>query len=76
MPNYTSDGVENLRADPSVKDATTTGAYEKDEKAGSGGKDAGGDETNATTLANPGKSQPGGKESTPAGVQSFDGEAT
>jgi hypothetical protein len=77
MPTYSESGTENLQANFTVFDATTSGAYEKDESAGSGGKDAQGDETNAVTLSNPGKSAPsGGADRHPDGVQTFTEGAT
>lgn len=67
-------GEENLRADAKVYDATASGS----EKASPGGKgkDAGGDTTNATTLASPGKTVPKGSESRRAGVQTYTEDAT
>jgi len=64
--------------DANVYDATTMGLYEKDEKAGSGGKATGGDDTSSTVvMSNPGKSQPnGGADYHPAGVQNFEEGAT
>jgi hypothetical protein len=76
MPTYSASGTEDLGSDPKTYDATTSGAYEKDEKAGSGGKDAGGDATNAKTLSGGSKPTPNGGGSTPRGVQSFDAEET
>jgi len=64
--------------DANVYDATTLGLYEKDEKAGSGGKATGGDDTSSTVvMSDPGKSAPkSGADSHPSGVQSFNESAT
>lgn len=73
FPDYTTDGTENLRANAKVLDATTSAAYEKDERAGSGGKDAGGDATNAKILSDAGNRMPTSyNHDVPPGLQSFD----
>ena len=69
MPNYTSSGAENLRADAHVY----AGAADKTPSAK--GKDAGGDTTNAKVLSGGSKSAPKGAEKTPKGVQSFGDES-
>ena len=70
MPSYSASGEENLRADPNVyvSSGDKTPSY--------GGKDAGGDTTNAKTLSGGQNSTPNGQGSTPKGVQTFDPDAT
>jgi hypothetical protein len=70
MPNYTSSGAENLRADAHVY------AGEANSSPSGSGKDAGGDATNHKVLASPGKSSPkGGADKFPKGVQTFTDES-
>jgi hypothetical protein len=68
VPNYTSPGTENLRADPHVYSGKQT-----DSPSG-GGKDAGGTanlKEKTTTKQAPSKQPSGGSKHWPAGVQQF-----
>ena len=71
MPNYTSSGAENLRADAKVY------AGETKSSPSAKGQDAGGDKTDAKVKSGGSKSTPGGKGTKkPSGVQTYDDEAT
>ena len=73
MPNYERSGTENLRANETVKAGSTTAA-----PSGSG-KDMGGTENLRTTVETKAAESKSpstyAKDSRPAGVQSFNGEA-
>jgi hypothetical protein len=69
MPNYTSSGAENLRADAHVY------AGEGDKTPSAKGTDAGGDATNHKVKSGGQNSTPKGSEKTPKGVQTFTDES-
>jgi hypothetical protein len=67
MPSYSASGEENLRADPNIY------VSPGDKSPSYVGKDAGGDETNATTLSATANRTPDSySHDVPPGLQSFD----